>query len=61
VDAQRRILFESRDGVRSRVPACEIVNLLRAPEVNAGSARFAYTPSLSEIILAIRNNVRPTR
>jgi thioredoxin-dependent peroxiredoxin len=61
VDARPRILFESLDGVRSRVPASEIVNVLQAPEGNAGSTKFAYTPTLSEIILAIRNNIRAIR
>jgi peroxiredoxin len=61
VDADRRILFQSLDGIRSRVAAAEVLSALQTPKRQTASSRFAYTPGLRELILAIRNNVRPTR
>jgi peroxiredoxin len=59
VDADRRILFRSLDGVRTRVAAGEIVHALQTAGANAPRAKFGYTPRLREIVHAVRNNFRP--
>jgi peroxiredoxin len=58
IDADRRVLFRSVDGVRTRVGADEVIRALQTPGTNAPRAKVGYRPGLGEIIHAIRNNIR---
>jgi peroxiredoxin len=57
IGADRRILFRSIDGIRTRVAASEVVRALQTPGMDAPRAKFGYNPGLSEFIHAIRNNL----
>jgi peroxiredoxin len=57
IDADRKILFESIDGVRTRVAPSEIVYALRTPGVSVPRRKFGYTPRLRDVVRALRNAV----
>jgi peroxiredoxin len=61
INADRRVLFRSCDGVRPRVAADEVIRALQTPGMHAPRAKFGYNPGLGEMIRAIRNNIRPIR
>ena len=58
VDADRRIVAQSRDAVGSRVGASEVLHALKTPNSELAQRKTTYVPRLNEIALAIRNNVR---
>lgn len=58
IDPGRVIRFAATDVVMRRVPAAEIVSLLQQPSVGKSVRRKIYFPLLSNLVNAIRNNVR---
>jgi peroxiredoxin len=58
VSAERRVLFRSIDGIRTRVAADEVVRALQTPGTQAPRTKFGYNPGLSDFIRAIRYNLR---
>jgi len=58
VDADRRILFKSTDGIRSRASASEVVAAIQTGTAETPTTKFGYWPSLSDWIRGFRNNFR---
>jgi len=58
IDEDRRILFKSIDGIRTRVPASEVVHALQSGTTSAPSAKFGYWPTFNDFIRGFRNNFR---
>ncbi len=58
IDSDRVVRFASVDGVAKRVPAAEIVSLLRSAEKARPVRRRVYIPLFSDWIKGIRNIIR---
>ena len=57
IDPDKTVRYASVDSVATRVPAAEIVRLLREPEAGPGR-RKVHIPRSGEWMRAIRNNLR---
>jgi peroxiredoxin len=58
IDSDRTVLFAAVDTVSTRVPASEIVRVLRTDAARDAVRRKVYIPGFAEWIRAIRNAVR---
>ena len=58
IDSERVVRFASVDGVAKRMPAAEIVSLLRSADKARPVRRRVYVPLFSDWIKGIRNIIR---
>ena len=55
IDRDRRVRFSQIDSVATRVPASQVVRLLRAPTGDRRVERKVYIPTPADLVRAIRN------
>ena len=58
IGPDRRVRFRSVDSVASRVPASEIVRILKTTAEASQAQRMRYIPTLFDFLRAIRNAIR---
>jgi peroxiredoxin len=58
IDQDRRVRYSRIDAVATRVPASEVVRLLRANAMNGQVERKVYIPTPADLVRSFRNLMR---